>query len=380
VRLVEAVLGELGHQVEKMLGQCFRVAFFLGAFTENATVLGHFLGLFLAHGAAQHVGATQRVTADDLRDLHHLFLVHDHAVGRLQASFQIVVEIVDLLLALLAQDEVVHHPRAKRAGTVEREHGDDVLEAVRREFLEQLLHAFRFHLEDRRGVGILQNLVGTRVVEGQRIEVRPVTGQFFDIIDGELDDGQVAQTEEVELHQPDLFHVVLVVLRNDRRAGIGGIQRAEVGQLAGGDQHATSVHADIARQVFKTAGQFEQLLDLFFLIDALLQLRLGLDGLGQGQRLVLLDRDQLGELIAEVVGHVEHAPDVTNHRLRRHGAEGGDLRYGIVTVFVAHVFDDAPAIVLAEVDVEVGHRHPFRVEKALEEQRVAERIEIGDAQ
>jgi hypothetical protein len=32
-------------------------------------VLGHLLGLLLAHRAAQHVGAAQRVAADDLRDL-----------------------------------------------------------------------------------------------------------------------------------------------------------------------------------------------------------------------------------------------------------------------------------------------------------------------
>jgi hypothetical protein len=49
-------------------------------------------------------------------------------------------------------------------------------------------------------------------------------------------------------------------------------------------------------------------------------------------------------------------------------------------VFLAHVLDDPPAVVLAEVDVEVGHRHPLRVEEALEQQRVAQRIEVGDAE
>jgi hypothetical protein len=57
----------------------------LRALDEQAAVLGHLLGLLLAHRAPQQVGAAQRVAADDLRDLHHLFLVHDHAVGRLQA-------------------------------------------------------------------------------------------------------------------------------------------------------------------------------------------------------------------------------------------------------------------------------------------------------
>jgi hypothetical protein len=128
----------------------------------------HLLGLLLAHRPAQQVGGTERVAADDLRDLHHLFLIDDDAVGRFEAGLQIVDVVVDLLLALLAQDEVVDHSRAERPGPVEREHGDDVLEAVGRELLDQLLHALRFDLEDRRGVAVLENLVGLRVVEGQR--------------------------------------------------------------------------------------------------------------------------------------------------------------------------------------------------------------------
>ncbi len=36
--------------------------------------------------------------------------------------------------------------------------------------------------------------------------------------------------------------------------------------------------------------------------------------------------------------------------------------------------------VLAEVDVEVGHRHALGIEEALEQQRVAQRIEAGDAE
>ena len=48
--------------------------------------------------------------------------------------------------------------------------------------------------------------------------------------------------------------------------------------------------------------------------------------------------------------------------------------------FWRHVVDDAVAPVLAEVDVEVRHRHALGVEEALEEQVVAQRIEVGDAE
>jgi hypothetical protein len=81
------------------------------------------------------------------------------------------MEVVDLLLALLAQDEVVDHARTQRARTVEREHRDDVLEAVGLKLLQQLLHAVAFHLEDRGGVRVLQDLIGGGIVERQLREI-----------------------------------------------------------------------------------------------------------------------------------------------------------------------------------------------------------------
>jgi hypothetical protein len=45
-----------------------------------------------------------------------------------------------------------------------------------------------------------------------------------------------------------------------------------------------------------------------------------------------------------------------------------------------HVADHLVAPVLAEVDVEVRHRHAFGVQEALEQQREAQRVEVGDGQ
>ena len=52
--------------------------------TKTERCLRHLLGLLLAHRAAQQVGAAERVAGEHLRDLHDLFLVQDHAVGRAQ--------------------------------------------------------------------------------------------------------------------------------------------------------------------------------------------------------------------------------------------------------------------------------------------------------
>ena len=49
-------------------------------------------------------------------------------------------------------------------------------------------------------------------------------------------------------------------------------------------------------------------------------------------------------------------------------------------VALLHVADHLVAPVLAEVDVEVGHRHALGIEEALEQQAEADRIEIGDGE
>ena len=76
----------------------------------------------------------------------------------------------------------------------------------------------------------------------------------------------------------------------------------------------------------------------------------------------------------------EHAPGIADHRLRRHGAVGDDLRDAPSAVLVGDVVDDAVAAVHAEVDVEVRHRHALGVQEALEQQVVLQRVDVGDAE
>jgi hypothetical protein len=52
----------------------------------------------------------------------------------------------------------------------------------------------------------------------------------------------------------------------------------------------------------------------------------------------------------------------------------------IAAIFLLDVADHLAAAGFAEIDVEIGHRHAFGVEEALEQQPQLERIEIGDRQ
>ncbi len=80
------------------------------------------------------------------------------------------------------------------------------------------------------------------------------------------------------------------------------------------------------------------------------------------------------------VAHAEHPADIAQRSLGRHRAEGDDLADRIAPVALLHIIDHPVAIGLAEIDVEVGHRHPLGIQEPLEQQVVAQRIEAGDLQ
>jgi hypothetical protein len=93
-----------------------------------------------------------------------------------------------------------------------------------------------------------------------------------------------------------------------------------------------------------------------------------------------LEGDQLGDAVGEAVILSQNARDVAYHGLRRERPIGDDLRHTVAAVSFRHVVDDPVATLHAEIDVEVGHRHAFRVQEPLEQQVVAQRVEIGDSQ
>ena len=127
VRLVEAVVGELVEQVPDLVGLGAADAVGLGALDEQRLLRVH-LGLdLLAHRAAQEVGAAEGEARELAGDLHHLLLVDDDALGLVEDRVDRGVQAVALLAAVLDVAElrdVLH-----RAGAVERDQRDDVLDA-----------------------------------------------------------------------------------------------------------------------------------------------------------------------------------------------------------------------------------------------------------
>ena len=91
-------------------------------------------------------------------------------------------------------------------------------------------------------------------------------------------------------------------------------------------------------------------------------------------------RDQLGQPIADPVIVTEHPRGVTGGGAREHLAEGDDLGDRLLAVLLGDVADHALATAHREVHVDIRHRHALGVEEPLEQQVVAQRIDVGDLQ
>ncbi len=115
-------------------------------------------------------------------------------------------------------------------------------------------------------------------------------------------------------------------------------------------------------------------------VPLLAQARLDLDGLGQGHRVGGVGRHHLGQAVHLAERQLQHPAHIAQHGARLQGAEGDDLGHAVAAIALLDVGDHLFPPLLAEVDIEVGHRHPLRIEEALEQQAVAKRVEVGDGQ
>ena len=284
-----------------------------------------------------------------------------------------------------------------RAGTVKRHQRHDVLDAGGAHPAQRVHHPRGFHLEHRDRAGAGEQAIGGFVVQrdqvdfvngtgGRIIELPAVGGDMqmpaagADQVHGVLDHRQGFQAQKVELDQPRLFHPFHVVLRGRHvRAGVA-VQRHQPVQRPVPDHHPGGVGRGIAQQPLDLGGVIQHPAHVFLGRGGLAQAGFVSQRLGDRDRLDALDRDHLGQAVALGKAHAQHPAHVMHRRLGQQRAKGDDLAHLVTAVFVLDVADDLFAPVHAEVDVEVRHRHPFRVQEAFEQQRIAQRVKVGDGQ
>jgi len=374
VALIEAVLGEGDQDVVDLVGLVGWDSGRLGALDEGHPLGRQDLGLLLAHGAPEHIGLSQAVAGDALGHLHHLLLIHDHPVGFLEDGLQPGMRVADGLAAPLRVDEL--GDESHRARAVQGVQGDQILHAIGLGLLEDALHAGRLELEHAGGPALGKHGVGARVVLGNGVLVQfhaapAQEGQRVP------DEGECLEAQEVHLYQAAVLQGVHGELGGDGLFVGILVERHVIRQLGAPDDDAGGVVAGVAVLALQLEGHFEQLA-VALLAGQLGQLGLLLHGLGQGHLGIV--RDQLGYVVGLVEGDVQGPGHVLDDRLGLERAEGDDLAHPSRAVLGGDVIDDLLAALVAKVHVEVRHGNAFRVEEALEQEAVAQRVDVGNAQ
>ncbi len=390
MRLVEGVVGERHQDVPQRLDRGPGVAVGGHARLERDVLGVEDLALLLAHRLAQQVGLSEGVAGDLLHDREDLLLVDDQAVRRLQDLRERLLELGvdrrDLLPAVLAQGVVGVGVGAHRTGAVERQHGRDVGEAVGAHQPQQAAHRAAVELEDAEGVAAGEQLVGGGVVEGEVLDDHLLAAVALDVDEGVVEDGEVAQPQEVHLDQPEVLAHRVVELGDDRAVLGPADQRDDVEQRLARHDHAGGVDPPLALEALEADRGVDDGLDVVVgLVEgaelAALAVALVLRVEDVLERDVLAHhrgRHRLGDPVAHRERVAEDPAGVLDRLLGLDGAVGDDHRDAVLAVLLGDVADHLGASTLVEVDVEVGHRDALGVEEALEDQAVLERVEVGD--
>ena len=260
------------------------------------------------------------------------------------------------------------------ARTVQADQSDDIFKVLGLQAHKHLFHAGGFQLEHTLGIALPQHFIGIRVV-------------IVQITDGELrvlllhrnlrisDDSQGAQTQKVHLQKTQLFDLGHVELGH-RQAVVGGKRQIIIRRLRRND-HACRVGGGVPGHTLHLQCGVDELGHLRIGIVELFQLAGNLQCPLEGH--FQLHRHKLCHYIYLLVRESHHTAHVPDGVASCHRTKGNDLRHMVRTVFAVDVVDDFLSALVAEVHVEIRHTDALRVQKALEDQVVADGIDIRDA-
>ena len=207
MRFVERVVGERKDCVPQHFYGTGRESVGLHTVGEALVLLVENIALLLAHCLAQNVCSRQRIARHALRDSHDLFLIDNQAVGFGQDVGkwlgQFRVDRLDRLPPVLAVGVIVVRVDSHRPRSVQRQHGDDVLETSGLHAAKEIAHRGTVELKHSEGVAAGQQLVSGWIIECQCLQYYLDAPVRFDVLQRVADDREVAQAEEVHLQQPD---------------------------------------------------------------------------------------------------------------------------------------------------------------------------------
>ena len=395
VRLVEGVVGEGLDDVEEGGADGLAVALAHAPFHELLALDGHDRADLLPARLAQVVGLGQRVAGELLGHAHDRLLVDHEPLGVGQQLLQVGVGVGHRLPAVLPVGVVLVHVGRHGARPVEGHQSGHVVETGGCERAHERTHGAALELEHPHRVAPAKHGEGGLVIEGDIVDVGPFARRRLDQVEGPLDDREVAQPEEIHLQQAEVLHPVHLVLGDHRGIGrVGAPVRLPLdghvlGERLVGDDHRGGVDPVLATQTLEPLGHVDHPLGLGIGlvhgpelaghgVAVLVPLRLGQAG---GQRGVPAHEQRghgLGDPVADDVGVAQHPGPVAYRGPGLDGGEGHDLGDVVGAVSLGGVPDHVAAVPLVEVHVDVGHLGAARVEEPLEEEVIADRVEVHD--
>ena len=222
-------------------------------------------GSFGPHGLTQAVclGGAEACGVDG--DLHELLLEERHPQGLSQGGLEGAMQVGDLLAPQPAADVGVDGVALDGAGADEGDLDDDVVKLLRPESGQGGHLGTRLDLEDPDRVRGREQPVDGRVLLGQGVQSPGTAGlggaQFSfrhglgnglsplrQCGEGQTQGGERSQAQEVELDQPGLGAVVLVPLEDRAVVHGGPAHRADLGDGAAAQDHASGVDPQVAGQ------------------------------------------------------------------------------------------------------------------------------------
>ena len=305
------------------------------------------------------------------------------------------MEVAHRLTAVLPIGVVAVHVGGHGPGAVQRHQGGHVVEARRRQRPHERAHGPALELEDADRVAALEHGEGGVVVERDGVDVGTLSLGLGHEVEGPFDDREVAQAEEVHLEQPELLDAVHLVLGDDGSLGgvLAALGLALDGQVLGerllGDDHRGGVDAVLAPQALESLGHVDDPAGLLVggvhLAQALgrgVAVVEPLDAVETGPQGRVSTHDErrhrLGDAVAHQIGIAQHPRRVAHRGPRLDRREGHDLRHPVGAVALGGVADHLAAVALVEVHVDVGHLLAPGVQEPLEEQVVADGVEVHD--
>ena len=307
------------------------------------------------------------------------------------------MEILHFLASVLAIGVSFVHFCFHRAWSVESNQGGDVFKFSRRQGAHENAHRRAFQLEHAGGVALAQKLISLIVVQGDVFYRQLAAFGASDNLQRVADYVQVAQAQQVHLQQAHILDCAHLELSDDRSivrifaAGRFALNRHIVGDRLFGQHDRSRVDAVLAAKPFEAHGGIYDLTGFFvFAVDgaqvarfvkaglkALFPVKAGMQGgvAPQNQR-----RDGFGEFVSERIGKSQHSGGISHGLASFDPGEGDYLRHLLATVEVGKISDQVVSVAGVEIYVYVWHLAAAGIQKALKQQVVADRIQIGDAQ